>query len=66
VLIKALGVGLAIAITVDATLVRAVVVPAVMRLLGDLNWWTPAPLAPLLRRLGLGEPVEGVVEPKAA
>ena len=66
VLIKALGVGLAIAITVDATLVRAVVVPAVMRLLGDLNWWAPAPLTALLRRLGLGEPVEGVVEPKAA
>ena len=66
VLIKALGVGLAVAITVDATLVRAVVVPAVMRLLGDLNWWAPAPLAWLQRRLAVGEPTEREVEPEAA
>ncbi|MBO0707856.1 MAG: MMPL family transporter, partial [Candidatus Dormibacteraeota bacterium] len=58
VLIKALGVGLAIAILVDATVVRAVVVPAVMRLLGDLNWWAPPPLRWLYRRLNLGEPLE--------
>jgi RND superfamily putative drug exporter len=66
VLIKALGVGLAIAITVDATLVRAVVVPAVMRLLGELNWWAPPPLGWLQRRLALREPVEREVEPEAA
>src|SRR5215471_1866347 len=66
VLIKALGVGLAIAITVDATLVRAVVVPAVMQLLGELNWWAPPPLGWLQRRLALREPVEREVEPEAA
>jgi putative drug exporter of the RND superfamily len=66
VLIKALGLGLAVAITVDATLVRAVVVPAVMRLLGDLNWWAPGPLARLQRRLALGEPVESEIERQAA
>ena len=66
VLIKALGIGLAVAITVDATLVRAVVVPAVMRLLGDLNWWAPGPLAWLQRRLALGEPREPEVVREAA
>ncbi|HKA51591.1 MAG TPA: MMPL family transporter, partial [Candidatus Dormibacteraeota bacterium] len=66
VLIKALGIGLAVAITVDATLVRAVVVPAVMRLLGDLNWWAPRPLARLHRRLAGGEPKEREVVREAA
>ena len=55
VIIKAIGLGMAIAIALDATLVRALVVPATMRLLGDLNWWAPRPLARLYRRLGLGE-----------
>jgi RND superfamily putative drug exporter len=55
VLIKAIGLGLAIAVAIDATLVRALIVPAVMRLLGDLNWWSPKPLARLHRRLRLAE-----------
>jgi len=54
-LIKAIGLGMALAVAVDATLVRALVVPATMRLLGNLNWWAPAPLARLYRRIGLGE-----------
>jgi RND superfamily putative drug exporter len=54
-LIKAIGLGMALAVAIDATLVRALVVPATMRLLGRLNWWAPAPLARLYRRLGLGE-----------
>ncbi|HEX9270312.1 MAG TPA: MMPL family transporter, partial [Candidatus Limnocylindria bacterium] len=54
-IIKAIGLGMAIAVAIDATLVRALVVPATMRLLGDLNWWAPRPLARLYRRLGLGE-----------
>jgi RND superfamily putative drug exporter len=66
VLIKALGLGLAIAILVDATVVRAIVVPAVMRLLGDLNWWAPAPLRWVYRRVNLGEPVEPVAQPEVA
>ena len=50
VLIKAIGLGMALAVAIDATLVRALVVPATMRLLGDLNWWAPGPLARLQRR----------------
>jgi uncharacterized membrane protein YdfJ with MMPL/SSD domain len=46
--LKELGVGLAVAILLDATLVRLVIVPAAMRLLGDWNWWLPAPLARVL------------------
>jgi RND superfamily putative drug exporter len=42
VLIKALGIGIAIAVALDATLVRALLVPATMRLLGRWNWWLPA------------------------
>ena len=41
VLIKALGVGIAIAIALDSTVVRALLVPATMRLLGRWNWWLP-------------------------
>jgi RND superfamily putative drug exporter len=40
-LLKLLGVGLALAVLLDATLVRALLVPAVMRLAGRANWWTP-------------------------
>ncbi len=40
-IIKMFGLGLALAIFVDATLVRALVVPATMRLMGPLNWWSP-------------------------
>ena len=41
VTIKSIGIGMAVAVIVDATLVRALVVPAVMRLLGGANWWAP-------------------------
>jgi RND superfamily putative drug exporter len=44
-IIKAIGLGLALAIAIDATLVRAIVVPATMRLMGDANWWSPKWLA---------------------
>ena len=44
VLIKALGLGVAIAVALDATIVRALLVPATMRLLGRWNWWVPARL----------------------
>jgi putative drug exporter of the RND superfamily len=43
------GLGLATAIFIDATLIRAVLVPALMRLFGRYNWWLPAPAARLLR-----------------
>ena len=41
IIIKALGLGIAIAIFLDSTVVRALLVPALMRVLGDLNWWAP-------------------------
>jgi len=49
VVVKAMGVGMAIAVAMDATLVRVLIVPATMRLFGDLNWWAPR----ALRRLAL-------------
>jgi uncharacterized membrane protein YdfJ with MMPL/SSD domain len=48
--LKETGVGLAVAIFVDATITRLVLVPATMRLLGDWNWWLPRPLERLLNR----------------
>ena len=55
VIIKAIGVGLAIAIAVDATIVRILIVPSIMRILGRANWWAPKPLAILHSRIGAGE-----------
>src|SRR5207237_75166 len=55
VIIKAIGIGLAIAVAIDATIVRSLVVPAVMRLLGDVNWWAPRPLRRLYDWIGIGE-----------
>ena len=52
---KSIGLGMAIAVVLDATIVRALLVPATMRLLGDRNWWAPRPLARLYDRLRLGE-----------
>jgi RND superfamily putative drug exporter len=48
VLIKALGLGAAIAIFLDATVVRGLLVPALMQLLGDWNWWAPSAMRPTL------------------
>ena len=53
VIIKSLGVGMAIAIALDATIVRALLVPATMRLMGDYNWWAPRPLKWIWDRVGL-------------
>ena len=51
--IKLIGLGLSVAVLVDATVVRMVLVPATMELLGARNWWLPAPVARLLPRLQL-------------
>ena len=48
--IKEIGLGLAVAIALDATLVRLVLVPATMELMGKWNWWVPRPLARVLPR----------------
>ena len=53
--IKLLGLGVALAVLVDATLVRGILVPAFMRLAGRANWWAPAPLRRLHDRIGLTE-----------
>jgi RND superfamily putative drug exporter len=58
VIIKALGFGIALAVLIDATIVRALLVPATMRLLGDWNWYLPKWLEwlPDLRIEGSPEP----------
>ncbi len=52
VFIKQVGLGTAFAVLVDAFLVRALLVPTLMALLGRWNWWAPRPLARLHRRIG--------------
>jgi uncharacterized membrane protein YdfJ with MMPL/SSD domain len=59
VFVKMIGVGLVIAIALDATVVRALLVPATMRLLGRVNWWAPAPLARWWQRYGFREEPQG-------
>jgi putative drug exporter of the RND superfamily len=56
--LKLFGIGTALAILVDATLIRALLVPAFMRLAGRANWWAPAPLRRLHARVGLTETPE--------
>jgi RND superfamily putative drug exporter len=53
--LKLFGVGLALAVVLDATVIRGLLVPAFMHLAGPANWWTPAPLRRLHRRFGIGE-----------
>ena len=55
VFIKQLGVGTAVAVLIDATIVRALLVPALMKLLGERNWWAPGPLRRLHARFGVSE-----------
>jgi RND superfamily putative drug exporter len=45
VVVKAMGLGMAVAVALDATLVRTLIVPSTMRLFGNLNWWAPKPIA---------------------
>jgi RND superfamily putative drug exporter len=55
IFIKQVGVGTALAVLIDATIVRALLVPALMKLLGSRNWWAPRPLARLHARFGLSD-----------
>ena len=59
--VKQVGLGLAVAVLIDATVVRMVLVPAVMELLGPANWWLPRPLARILPTTSPheGEPLAG-------
>ncbi len=60
--VKMMGLGLATAVFVDATIIRMVLVPATMELLGDANWWLPRWLDRLLPHLDL----EGAATPEPA
>jgi hypothetical protein len=61
--IKLLGIGLAVPVVVDATLIRAALVPAFMRVAGEANWWAPGPLRRFYERFGLHEGGEGEQRP---
>jgi RND superfamily putative drug exporter len=60
IFIKEVGIGTAVAVLIDATIVRALLVPSLMELLGRWNWWAPRPLRRLHARFGLDE---GVANP---
>jgi RND superfamily putative drug exporter len=55
VFIKELGLGAVLAVLIDASIIRALLVPSLMQLLGPLNWWAPRPLRRLHERIGLQE-----------
>ncbi len=54
--IKQLGIGTALAVIIDATVIRALLVPSLMALLGSRNWWAPLPLRQLHARINFNEP----------
>ncbi len=55
IFLKEIGIGAVVAVLVDAFVVRSALVPSLMALLGEWNWWSPAPLRALHRRIGLSE-----------
>jgi uncharacterized membrane protein YdfJ with MMPL/SSD domain len=55
IFIKEVGVGTALAVLIDASIVRALLVPSLMEMLGRWNWWSPRPLRRLHERIGLAE-----------
>ena len=57
VIMKMIGIGMLVAVLIDATVVRALLVPATMRLLGTLNWWAPGPLRRWWERHGMRESI---------
>ena len=61
--IKLFGLGLALAVLMDATVVRALLVPAFMRLAGDANWWAPGWMRRIHDHIGLSEGDDGVSAP---
>ena len=70
VIMRFIGVGMIVALVLDATVVRLLLVPAVLRLLGNAAWWAPGPLRRLQERVGIQESdepdddVEAVREPE--
>jgi RND superfamily putative drug exporter len=66
IFIKEFGLGTALAVLLDASVIRALLVPSLMELLGSLNWWAPRPLRALHRRIGLSETGTGATLEQAA
>jgi len=66
IFIKQVGIGTAVAVLIDATIIRALLVPSLMELLGRWNWWAPGPLRRLHDRFGLDEsgPVSSGAQPQ--
>ncbi len=64
--IKSIGVGMAIAVLIDATIVRVLLVPATMRLMGKWNWWAPGPLGRFADKLGFSHNEDEVPLPAGA
>jgi RND superfamily putative drug exporter len=64
--IKLIGVGMIVALVIDASVVRVLLVPATMRLLGRANWWAPGPLRRLYARYGIRETDEPAPVPASA
>jgi uncharacterized membrane protein YdfJ with MMPL/SSD domain len=62
VFLKELGVGAAVAVLIDAFVVRGLLVPALMVLLGSANWWSPRPLRRLHERVGVTEPIAASIK----
>jgi RND superfamily putative drug exporter len=63
---KMFGIGTALAVVIDATIIRGVVVPAFLRMAGELNWWAPKPLRWLHSRIGISEALSFEVDEAAA
>ena len=61
--IKMFGIGLGIAVLIDAFIIRGTLVPAFMKLAGEANWWAPAPLRRFHERFGVHEDGSGVTQP---
>jgi RND superfamily putative drug exporter len=59
IFIKELGLGIALAVLIDAFVIRGLLVPSLMALLGKWNWWAPGPLRRLHDRIGLREDEPG-------
>ncbi len=59
---KMFGIGTALAVVIDATIIRGVVVPAFLRVAGEFNWWAPKPLRWLHSRIGISEALSFAVD----
>jgi uncharacterized membrane protein YdfJ with MMPL/SSD domain len=66
IFIKEFGVGTGLAVLIDASIVRALLVPSLMELLGKWNWWAPKPLRRLHERFGISETAKSIPQPERA